>query len=214
MREVYSIFAKIWTIRMSSYESFFASNCELKKERKSMEKLILKDESNVFYPQFLSLYDSSFPKFERRSHGALIETFKQKEFTQEIYVENSKLLALLSYWTFEKFVFLEYIAVDASLRGTGIGSKILGAFLAQLNGKACILEIDPPVDYISKKRLRFYEKLAFKQTPYKSVQTYLKHDSGQVLEILSYPQVLAASEYENFARILKSVILNPEILHL
>ena len=179
-----------------------------------MEKLILKDKSDEFYPQFLSLYDSSFPDFERRSHSALIETLKQKEFTQEIYVENSKLLALLSYWTFEKFAFLEYIAVDSSLRGSGIGSKVLGAFLAQLNGKTCILGIDPPVDYISKKRLRFYEKLGFKQTPYKSVQAYLKHNSGQIIDILSHPQVLDNPAYEEFDRVHRQVILNPAILHL
>ena len=178
-----------------------------------MEKLILKDESNAFYPQFLSLYDSSFPEYERRSHSALIETFKQKEFTQEIYVEDSKLLALLSYWSFEKFAFLEYIAVDSSLRGSGIGSKVLAAFLTHLNGKACILEIDPPVDDISKKRLRFYEKLGFKQTPYKSVQAYLKHNRGQIMDLLSYPQVLDNSAYEDFDRIHKCVILNPKVLY-
>lgn len=178
-----------------------------------MEKFILKDKSNAFYSQFLSLYDSSFPEFERRSHSALIETLKQKEFTQEIYVKNSKLLALLSYWTFEKFVFLEYIAVDFSLRGSGIGSKVLGAFLEQLNERICILEIDPPMDDISKKRLRFYERLGFKQTPYKSVQAYLRHNKGQIMDLLSYPQVLDDSAHAEFDHIHKCVILNPEILY-
>lgn len=179
-----------------------------------MEKLILKDLNGAFCRQFLSLYDSAFPEFERRTHAALSETLKQKQFTQEIYVEGDKLLALLSYWTFPKFVFLEYIAVDPSMRGGGIGSKILGDFLAKLGGKTCILEIDPPVDDVSKKRLNFYEKLGFKRTAYTSTQVYLKGNSGQTMELLSHSKSLGRAEYEDFNQIHKGVILNPDVLYV
>ena len=179
-----------------------------------MEKLILRDLNGEYASQFLTLYDSAFPDFERRTHAALSETLKQKRFTQEIYVGNSKLLAFLSHWRFERFIFVEYIAVDPSLRGSGIGTKILGGFLSDLDGRYCVLEIEPPTDEISIKRLNFYKRFGFKQTPYTSVQTYSKNDSGHKLDILSYPHLLSDSDYADVEDAVRRVVLDPEILYV
>lgn len=179
-----------------------------------MKKIILNNENNPYYSDFLKLYDSSFPEYERRTHASLIETMKQKEFKQEIYVKDSTLLALASYWNFKDFVFFEYLAVDKNLRGSGIGSKILKEFLDNMSQKYCILEIEAPLDDISKKRLHFYKNLGFKETMFKTVQSYLPNNNGQLMDILTFPYSISLDEFNSFSKIHKNLILNPKILYL
>lgn len=61
---------------------------------------------------------------------------------------------MLVTWRREKFVYLEYFAVDASLRGQGAGQRILEELRDAFPHKV-ILEIDPPEDGISRRRLGF-----------------------------------------------------------
>lgn len=61
---------------------------------------------------------------------------------------------MLVSWQREAFVYLEYFAVDASLRGQGAGQRILEELRDAFPHKV-ILEIDPPEDGISRRRLGF-----------------------------------------------------------
>ncbi|WP_245894322.1 GNAT family N-acetyltransferase [Planomicrobium soli] len=76
---------------------------------------------------------------------------------------------------FEKpdFLFIDYILVHSSSRGSGLGSKIIER--VKKKNKAIILEVDPisQEDPETAKRVRFYQKQNFKKVP--SIKYVRKH---------------------------------------
>ena len=71
---------------------------------------------------------------------------------------------MLVTWRREKFVSLEYFAVDASLRGQGAGQRILEELRDAFPHKV-FLDSDPPEDGISRRRLGFYQRHGFVPNP-------------------------------------------------
>lgn len=72
---------------------------------------------------------------------------------------------LVVYYEGEDYIFIDYILVNGSNRGNGVGSRVIERF--KRKGKPIILEVEPAADTDpdSKKRVRFYEKAGFKKSP-------------------------------------------------
>lgn len=56
-------------------------------------------------------------------------------------------------WKIGDYFYIEHLAISPNLRGKGYGQKVLSGFCEQVS--RVILEIDPVIDEISEKRLRF-----------------------------------------------------------
>ncbi len=71
--------------------------------------------------------------------------------------------------------------------------------------KTIILEIDPPVDEKSKRRMGFYERVGFLQNSFDHIHPpYHNGIKGHELVVMSYPEKLSISEYDLFFQYLKS----------
>ncbi|MGI2326999.1 GNAT family N-acetyltransferase [Planococcus sp. YIM B11945] len=79
----------------------------------------------------------------------------------------------LVYFEKEDFLFIDYILVCSSSRGSGLGSKVIER--VKKKNKMIVLEVDPVTqeDPESGKRVRFYQKLGFEKAP--SIQYVRKH---------------------------------------
>ena len=96
----------------------------------------------------LDIYRTSFPVHEQRRIQDFPLAFQDPGFCYEVFLNGEgRVVAMLVTWRREKFVYLEYFAVDASLRGQGAGQRILEELRDAFPHKV-ILEIDPPFDYI------------------------------------------------------------------
>ncbi|MFQ7502317.1 MAG: GNAT family N-acetyltransferase [Alistipes finegoldii] len=73
-------------------------------------------------------------------------------------------IGILFHWGADGYRYVEHLAVSPALRGQNMGSAALSAFCRKVG--RVILEIDPPVDDISIRRLHFYERLGFVANPY------------------------------------------------
>ena len=83
------------------------------------------------------------------------------------------------------------------MRNKKYGQKVLQ--LLRQNGRMVILEIDPPVDVISIRRKRFYERGGFVENPYFHVHPpYRRENSGHTLVIMSFPKTIPQAEYDAF----------------
>ncbi len=94
-------------------------------------------------------------------------------------------IGALNWWRFEDVNFCEHFAIEAGLRGKGIGSKIL-EFL-KYRGKL-LLEVELPHSAEAERRIGFYEKqglIAWMDVP------YIQPPYGEGLEPL--PMILMAS---------------------
>lgn len=113
----------------------------------------------------LDIYRTSFPVHEQRRIQDFPLAFQDPGFCYEVFLNGEgRVVAMLVTWRREKFVYLEYFAVDASLRGQGSGQRILEELRDAFPHKV-ILEIDPPEDGISRRRLGFYQRYGFVPNP-------------------------------------------------
>ncbi len=171
-----------------------------------LQKSVIKTPSDRLFADFIKLYDASFPAYERRTAALHEIALSDPRYTQEVWTFGGDIAALNSYWTFPSYIFLEHYAVGQNLRGRGIGTRLLSEFVRSA-GKPCILEIDPPVDEVSIRRLHFYERVGFKATPFYISQIYIPGYEDQKMLILSHPDAISEEAFGEFESDYKNIIM-------
>ena len=157
------------------------------------------------------LYENSFPDYERRSNKAQQQAFSDNSSHSMVITDNdSNLQAIVFYWTYDNVVYVEFLAVNPEMRGRSIGSTVMRQLLSLYPNKLTVLEIEPPEDEMSIRRLRFYEKLGFVLNP----QPYIhpSYYTGKAphphhLSIMSYGRPLDDKEFNTFTTFVKNTIL-------
>jgi len=170
----------------------------------------IKDSKDQWYESFREIYIVSFPVHEQRSEAQHEEALEDKRYHLIIKTDEDKLISFIAYWDFKNYVYIEHLAVNPELRGQNKGSELLEDF-AELISKTIILEIDPPLDETSKKRLKFYEKLGYEANPYIHFHpaykdAFIPHE----LIVLSLNRKLEKNEYYDFYDDLCNIVMkNP-----
>ncbi len=107
------------------------------------------------------LYIASFPPEERRELSEIYQLISKGEiFIYQMIIAKNKIAGLCIFWTFDEFTYLEHLAVNPELRGVGIGEETIS--LLHKKSQVLLLETELPVDDISKRRIKFYERNGFK----------------------------------------------------
>jgi ribosomal protein S18 acetylase RimI-like enzyme len=108
-----------------------------------------------------NLYCATFPINERRELESLQMLIGNNECEiNQITIQNEQPAGLCIFWSFREFLFLEHFAVEPELRGLGIGEQTLA--LLREKCPLILLETEPPVDEISERRIKFYQRNGFK----------------------------------------------------
>ena len=102
------------------------------------------------------IYTESFPPDERRDFSDVIRLLEENDdFFIVLLSDENKAVGFISYWEWN-----EHFAVDSSCRGSGYGATAMTELLKLINNPA-VLEVEKPLDDISQRRIRFYERLGF-----------------------------------------------------
>lgn len=166
------------------------------------------DHLHPLWSEAWRLYRESFPVHERRSLEAHVSAESDEAFYTQAVVDEGRLVAILFWWLYDGGIFLEHLAVSPTARGQGVGSALLERFIAEHPGRGIILEIDPPVDDTSQRRLRFYERLGFRLNHYPYIHTsYTFGGREHELKILSRPSVLSDGQFADFRKFVCSRVL-------
>lgn len=125
------------------------------------EKLKMED-----YPNFLSLYNSSFPIDQRRiyedeKHLDNFIKMKGGKFNAFSAVDGDLYLGFLSYWTFEGYTYIEHFAVAPEQRGKNLGRMMLQHLFKEVSPNV-LLETEKGDTPEAQKRIEFYEKNGFR----------------------------------------------------
>lgn len=115
------------------------------------------------FPFVSELYLEAFPPEERRDLAAWQSLADLHGFPFSclgIY-DGTKCLGFITIWAFDDFVYVEHFALHPDCRGGGWGSKTINRIAGQVEGKPIILEVEPPCDDITRRRVRFYERAGF-----------------------------------------------------
>lgn len=127
--------------------------------------ITFKNHSTELSQQFLDLYISSFPDDERREWNSTIDVdsfcrMNQRHFhIIDVFVDD-KFMGFVSLWNFDNFIYIEHLAISHLSRNKGIGSFILKFLISEINNNI-ILEVEPPIDDISIRRIEFYNRIGF-----------------------------------------------------
>ena len=172
-----------------------------------MQKVKIDSTLHQIYPQFLELYKKSFPLCEQRTNAELQKAIANKNFSLFCYTQNGALLGFVSFWDFKNCVYIEHLAVNDTMRNCGIGSKIMQDVLAG-SPKIFVLEVDYVVDEISAKRMRFYKRCGFFETPHKHAHPGYGNGPKCPMAILSTQRPISESEYADFYHNLLTIAMD------
>lgn len=161
---------------------------------------------NQYWDKVMDIYRNSFPIFEQRDIKNQISVLEDVNYNCIAVCDRDLLVGLLFYWEFDKYIYIEHLGILGELRGKNYGSKILRKFCK--GDRNIILEIDPPIDDLSIKRLKFYNKLGFLLQDFEHIHPpYRRGYEGHNLKIMSYNRGLSTEEYEQFNFDLKEHIM-------
>ena len=156
-----------------------------------LEKLVEND-----FPFVWKIMEESFPIDERRTMENQKKLLSEKSYELLGCKEEGKLLSFFALWQFEDFLFIEHFAVDKKVRNGGLGAVMLSN-LQKMNDKKIILEVEPPADELTKRRVAFYERNGFYLNDYFYMQPAMAENTKPIpLKIMSYPKELSQKEFE------------------
>ena len=173
-----------------------------------MEFIRLTTPADPRFAEAMALYRQSFPLHEQREAPSQAAALAQADYRFNLIQDGDALLGLLLCWEAPAFCYVEHFCIDPGLRGQGCGAQALALLRAQ--GRPVILEIDPPVDGISRRRLGFYRRAGYCENPYPHVHPpYRAAYGGHPLVVLSCPAPLAPAEYARFSDYLCQNVMKP-----
>lgn len=147
---------------------------------------------------FYAIYSVSFPQSEQKSRDALLKMQHSSSYTIYLAYNDEKIVGfcIMYHPHQDDFFLLEYMAVDETQRGLGLGSILLKQSIEQLytshGTRALLIEIDSPEkssseQEIREKREQFYRRLgALKIDPFDYILALQSSEEAPPMELLVY----------------------------
>lgn len=155
--------------------------------------------SNCIPEALITLYISAFPVDERRDwhNNSDIQYFLENHPDMHIISVSSenKFVGFISYWILNSpiqyIIYIEHLAVSKSLRGNGFGKRLINYIRKQYPKSGLILEVEPPTDDTSKRRIEFYEHLGLiLHSGFEYIQPpYSSNKQSMHLNIMTTPDI-------------------------
>jgi len=163
--------------------------------------------THPYFEKAFSLYQESFPVFERRTRADQISALHDSAYHFDVIkAQEGDFLGILLTWQHADFLYIEHLAITPMARGKRIGTRTL-AYLKKIAKQPIILEIDPPVDDISTNRKHFYEKANFSAGKFIHIHpSYRKDTQPHTLNIMSFPAI-SVHRYTSFKGYLDNHIM-------
>jgi len=134
---------------------------------------------DTHYPEFIDLYSDAFPPSQQRNATALeFELLNEPRFFAHVLINNSDFVGLFNYWAFDRFYYIEHLAIVPDFQNQGFGSEVMERFKKDLH-LPVVFEVEMPSTPSKIGRIRFYEKLGFNVLSHKYAQP--PYQKGQFL---------------------------------
>lgn len=157
-----------------------------------MPEIVLENDFHLCYP----IFEKSFPPDEIRPYNEQLALLSDRAYRLYARYNGNTVESLLAVYSFPELLFIEHFATDPLLRGRGIGSALLREFLDTADRPVC-LEVEPPVDDITCRRVAFYERLGFVLNRFDYLQPSISKGRSPVpLYIMTYKTAVSQKEYE------------------
>lgn len=145
-----------------------------------------------------AIMERSFPSDERRPYEEQRALLREDGF--DIYVERDAVAikGFLAVWHLDGFGFIEHFAVAPDYRNGGIGSRMLQEAVTMLGGTVC-LEVEPPSDELTRRRIEFYRRNGFVLNDYPYMQPPISKGKNAIpLAIMTYGNAIDAELFTHY----------------
>lgn len=119
-----------------------------------------------------ALYEGAFPPEERRPWQSIVEPLSEVGPRLHIIsLADGSAAGFVTVWLFDRFIYVEHLAVDPAVRGGGIGALTL-AELEKIYGLPIALEVEPPADDnpMAIRRIGFYRRCGLEVLDFDYIQ--------------------------------------------
>ena len=153
------------------------------------ERIYVSDFDEIF-----SIMEKSFPLDEYRPYDEQKALFENEYYN--VYAEKEEeVKGFIAVWNFPRFVFVEHFAVNPECRNKGTGAEILKKIITLFDKPLC-LEVEPPENELTRRRIGFYERNGFYLNEYPYIQPPISEGKNPVpLMIMSSGKELSENEF-------------------
>lgn len=161
-------------------------------------KLILAETTD--FPRIYEIMLEAFPPSERRTEEGQRALFENRFYKVYLRKSGERVLAFLAVWEFPEISFIEHFAVNKGLRGSGMGKEMLSEYLKS-SEKPVFLEVEPPENEVSARRIGFYERLGFCLNGFPYCQPALQEGQEPLpLKIMTYPEPVGEEDFSRYKK--------------
>ncbi len=148
-------------------------------------------------------YEASFPPDERRLFRHLLQLLDCPDMYLCGLVDGDDLVGFIVYWHWPDMLFVEHIAVDPDRRGRQYGQQAISQLL-RLENPYHVLEVEPPQDSTSQRRVHFYERLGFSVAPFSYLQPpYQAGNPAIPMHLMSIPAIPDQETFSTLGQLIR-----------
>jgi GNAT superfamily N-acetyltransferase len=163
--------------------------------------------------EMLDLYKDAFPPEERRPWDTPedVRLFMDghPRMHMKIMETDNRFVGFLIYWHLtDNVIYGEHLATLPHLRGNGLGAKFIADFERTDPDMELVLEVEPPVDELTLRRIGFYRRLGLVlHTDIRYIQPpYAPGQDSIELKLMSTPGLKGSKLSEHIVPTLRSTI--------
>lgn len=162
------------------------------------------------FDKVYEIMKESFPMEEFRGYEEQQNLLFRSNYFLKTEVQNGEVVGFCAYYIFNDFFYIEHLACTSQARGLGIGTRLVKEVILEAKQYPVILEVEPPVNAITRRRIEFYKRLGFILNEMPHYQPPLNLTTGIVeLRIMSSCQ-LSEERLTQYRRILNTEVYGVE----
>lgn len=129
------------------------------------------NQASPYWDSLITIYHESFPIEEQRPVREIVRLLSEdtRYVMYALLDTEEHFVGFLTTWNFSKFIYIEHFALSPAFRSQGYGTEALTTFI-RLQSKPILLEVEPPTDETSQRRIRFYKRCGFTLYDYPYIQ--------------------------------------------
>ncbi|OCT14816.1 GNAT family acetyltransferase [Paenibacillus pectinilyticus] len=169
-------------------------------------------EKQTSFDEVFKLMEAAFPVTEIRTYEGQRGLLTHPNYRLHVNRDESgDIRGFLASWNFSAFRFVEHIAVNAAIRGGGIGKQMLTDYINS-GTTPVVLEVEPPDTHDAQRRIEFYRRCGFHLNLFPYEQPPLRDGQPHLpLHIMSYPNPLTENEFVPFKNILLTEVYGQSV---
>lgn len=152
--------------------------------------------------EIFEIMEKSFPLTEYRTEAEQAALFEKPYYRVFAHTEGGRAIGFIAVWQFPALTFIEHLATLPEARNRGIGAELV-SFICSSSEQVVCLEVEPPEDELTRRRVGFYERCGMHLNGYPYIQPSISAGREPIpLRIMTSGREVGASEYEDIRDLL------------